>query len=125
MIASHNGSEFTGNAILGWTDQTRVEWHYIAPGKPMQNGFIESCNGRRRDELLNETGDLPKVKRAQVIGGDFPRYHGAHAGAFGRQPREQVSVNAKILAILFADFYFRTLNRRVLNTKLIILYSAN
>ena len=80
------GSEFTGNAILGWTDQARVEWHYIAPGKPMQNGFIESCNGRRRDELLNETGDLPKVKRVQVIAGDFPRYHGAHAGAFGRQP---------------------------------------
>jgi putative transposase len=43
------------NAILGWADQTRVEWHYIAPGKPMQNGFIESFNGRRRDELLNET----------------------------------------------------------------------
>ncbi|RWB91459.1 MAG: transposase, partial [Mesorhizobium sp.] len=33
----------------------RVEWHYIAPGKPMQNGFIESFNGRLRDELLNET----------------------------------------------------------------------
>jgi putative transposase len=33
----------------------KVEWHYIAPGKPMQNGFIESFNGRLRDELLNET----------------------------------------------------------------------
>ena len=32
-----------------------VEWHYIAPGKPMQNAFIESFNGRLRDELLNET----------------------------------------------------------------------
>lgn len=32
-----------------------VEWHYIAPGKPMQNGFVESFNGRMRDELLNET----------------------------------------------------------------------
>ena len=49
------GSEFTSNAILAWADQARVEWHYIAPGKPMQNGFIESFNGRLRDELLNET----------------------------------------------------------------------
>jgi putative transposase len=40
---------------LGWADRTKVEWHYIAPGKPMQNGFIESFNGRLRDELLNET----------------------------------------------------------------------
>lgn len=32
-----------------------IEWHYIAAGKPMQNGFFESFNGRMRDELLNET----------------------------------------------------------------------
>jgi putative transposase len=31
-----------------------VEWHYIAPGKPMQNGFVESFNGKLRDECLNE-----------------------------------------------------------------------
>mgnify|MGYP001807754631 CR=1 FL=1 len=55
MIVSDNGSEFTSNAILAWADRARVEWHYIAPGKPMQNGFIESFNGRLRDELLNET----------------------------------------------------------------------
>ncbi|RWM12897.1 DDE-type integrase/transposase/recombinase, partial [Mesorhizobium sp.] len=42
MIVSDNGSEFTSNAILAWADQNRVQWHYIAPGKPMQNGFIES-----------------------------------------------------------------------------------
>lgn len=55
MIISDNGSEFTSNAILAWADQAHVEWHYIAPGKPMQNGFIESFNGRLRDEFLNET----------------------------------------------------------------------
>jgi putative transposase len=57
MIVSDNGSEFTSNAILQWTDQVKVEWHYIAPGKPIQNAFIESFNGRLRlrDELLNET----------------------------------------------------------------------
>jgi putative transposase len=55
MIVSDNGSELTSNAILAWADESRVAWHYIAPGKPMQNAFIESFNGRLRDELLNET----------------------------------------------------------------------
>lgn len=55
MIVSDNGSELTSNAILAWADRTKVNWHYIAPGKPMQNAFIESFNGRLRDEFLNET----------------------------------------------------------------------
>jgi putative transposase len=42
-------------AILRWSQERHVEWHYIAPGKPQQNAFIESFNGRLRDELLNET----------------------------------------------------------------------
>lgn len=54
-IVSDNGTELTSNAILGWADRTGVKWHYIAPGKPQQNGFIESFNGRMRDEVLNET----------------------------------------------------------------------
>ena len=54
-MISDNGTEFTSNSILGWAEEQRIEWHYIAPGKPMQNGFIESFNGRLRDELLNET----------------------------------------------------------------------
>jgi transposase InsO family protein len=55
MIVSDNGTEFTSNAILAWSKEQEVQWHYIAPGKPMQNGFVESFNGRMRDELLNET----------------------------------------------------------------------
>ena len=55
MIVSDNGTEFTCNAMLAWCRDNGVEWHFIAPGKPMQNGFIESFNGRMRDELLNET----------------------------------------------------------------------
>ena len=54
-IVSDNGTELTSNAILAWADQRQVRWHYIAPGKPQQNGFSESFNGRLRDELLNET----------------------------------------------------------------------
>jgi putative transposase len=55
MCVSDNGTELTGMAILRWSQETRVEWHYIAPGKPQQNAFIESFNARLRDELLNET----------------------------------------------------------------------
>ena len=42
-------------AILRWSKDRAVEWHYIAPGKPYQNGFIESFNARLGDECLNET----------------------------------------------------------------------
>jgi transposase InsO family protein len=48
MIVSDNGTELTSNAILRWCAEHKIEWHYIAPGKPMQNGFIESFNGRMR-----------------------------------------------------------------------------
>lgn len=55
LIVSDHGTELTSNAILTWCAEHRVDWHYIAPGKPMQNGFVESFNGRMRDELLNES----------------------------------------------------------------------
>jgi putative transposase len=51
---SDNGTELTSLALLHWSQDTGIDWHYIAPGKPQQNAFIESFNGRLRDELLNE-----------------------------------------------------------------------
>jgi len=54
-IVSDNGTEFTSMAILKWTQETGIDWHYIQPGKPTQNAFIESFNGKLRDECLNET----------------------------------------------------------------------
>lgn len=53
-IVSDNGSELTSRAILEWQNERGFAWHYIAPGKPMQNGFVESFNGKLRDECLNE-----------------------------------------------------------------------
>ncbi len=53
-IVSDNGTEFTSKAILKWAKDNDVEWHYIDPGKPQQNAFIESFNGSLRDECLNE-----------------------------------------------------------------------
>jgi putative transposase len=55
MIVSDNGTELTSNAVLAWCGEARVEWHYTTPGKPTQNAFVESFNGRMREELLNET----------------------------------------------------------------------
>lgn len=62
MIVFDNGTEFISNAILTWAEGAGVQWHYIAPGKLMQNGF----NGRLRDELLNETlfSSLTQAKAA-------------------------------------------------------------
>ena len=55
MIVSDNGTEFTCNVMLTWSEDNQIAWHFIAPRKPIQNGFCESFNGRMRDELLNET----------------------------------------------------------------------
>ena len=65
MIVSDNGTELTCNAMLKWTTEQAIAWHYIAPGKPMQNGFMESFNGKLRDECLNEHvfGSLAEARR--------------------------------------------------------------
>ncbi len=54
VLKFDNGSEFTSNAMLGWAAQVDIDLHFIEPGRPMQNGSVESFNGRLRDELLNE-----------------------------------------------------------------------
>ena len=72
MIVSDNGTEFTSTAILAWAQDHGVDWHYIAPGKPTQNGFVESFNGRMRDELLLWPGitspavELDRLRRSGV-----------------------------------------------------------
>jgi len=54
MVISDNGTEQTSNAMVKWQENRNVSWHNIAPGKPMQNGLVESFNGRMREECLNE-----------------------------------------------------------------------
>lgn len=53
-IVSDNGTELTSRAVLQWAAEHGIEWHYITPGKPSENGFTESLNGKVRDECLNE-----------------------------------------------------------------------
>lgn len=90
MIVSDNGTEFTSNAMLTWAAENSVEWHFIAPGKPMQNGFAESFNGRFRDECLNEHAfrGLPDARR--IIDTWRTDYNHArpHTSLGGMTPRE-------------------------------------
>jgi putative transposase len=53
-IVSDNGTEFTSSAVLAFTQAAKLNWRYIAPGKPTQNAFAESFQGKMRDECLNE-----------------------------------------------------------------------
>jgi putative transposase len=48
-----NGPEFTSRHFLGWCEERRIQLLHIQPGRPMQNGRVESFNGRLRDECLN------------------------------------------------------------------------
>jgi putative transposase len=54
VITVDNGPEFTGRAVDAWAYEHGVRLHYIQPGKPVQNAYIESFNGKLRDECLNE-----------------------------------------------------------------------
>jgi putative transposase len=54
-VVSDNGTELTSSALLRWSQERQVEWHFIAPGRPMQNGVVESFNARLQNECLNET----------------------------------------------------------------------
>ena len=92
MVVSDNGTELTSNAILKWQEDRKVEWHYIAPGKPMQNGFIESFNGRMRDELLNEHlfDTLRHACNLVAAWRDDFNHHRPHSSLAGLTPREYV-----------------------------------
>lgn len=87
---SDNGTELTSKAILNWTDTRGVDWHYIAPGKPQQNAFVESFIGRLRDECLNETlfGSLAHARA--VLDSWGLDYNGVrpHSALANRTPEE-------------------------------------
>lgn len=66
-IVSDNGTELTGRAVPAWAAEQAVAWHYIQPGKPVQNAFIEAFNGRLRDECLNETWFSTLAEARRII----------------------------------------------------------
>jgi putative transposase len=85
LIVSDNGTEMTSRAMLEWANRTGVGWHYIDPGKPQQNGFVESFNGKFRDECLNEEVFTTLAEARAVIDRwrhdyNHVRPHSAHGG---------------------------------------------
>jgi putative transposase len=66
-IVSDNGTEFTSKAVLTWAVKHNIEWHYITPGKPSENGFTESLNGKIRDEFLNENWFLSLSEARELM----------------------------------------------------------
>ena len=97
MVVSDNGTELTSNAILKWQEDRKVDWHYIAPGKPMQNGLVESFNGRMRDECLNEhLFDTLRHARNLVAAWriDF-NHHRPHSSLAGMTPNEYANRSKK------------------------------
>ncbi len=62
-----NGPEFAGTALDAWAAQHGVQLHFIEPGKPVQNAFIESFNGKFRDECLNDEHWFMTLQEAQLV----------------------------------------------------------
>ncbi len=87
-VVSDNGTELTSVAILRWSQERGVAWHYIAPGKPQQNAFVESFNGRLRDECLNETV-FTSLRQARAVLAVWRQDYNEvrpHSGLGGRTP---------------------------------------
>lgn len=89
--------------MLAWSEETGVAWHFIAPGKPMQNGICEAFNSKMRDELLNETlffgldharsavsrwvADYNAARPHSALGYQTPAAYAAHLTAMGETLR--------------------------------------
>jgi putative transposase len=75
-------------AVLEWCGEARIDWHYTTPGKPTQNAFVESFNGRLRDECLNETlfTSLAQVRAVLAAWRDDYNAVQPHSKLGGRTP---------------------------------------
>ena len=62
MIVSDNGTELTSHAIFRWAQDQRIEWHYIAPGKPQQNGKHERMHRTLKAETLRPPAAMATIR---------------------------------------------------------------
>lgn len=87
-ITLDNGSEFTGRALEAWAIQHGVQLCFIRPGRPVENGFIESFNGRLRDECLNVEwfGSLHQARERLVQWRDHYNLQRPHSALKDRTP---------------------------------------
>lgn len=97
-ILSDNGTEFTSMAILRWCQEQGIRWDYIEPGKPYQNGYIESFNGKLRDECLNENifVNLQEAKRLVEAWREEYNEQRPHSSLNGRTPDEVAQEEEKL-----------------------------
>jgi putative transposase len=114
VIGLDNGTEFTSNAVQEWAEKMQAKRHYIAPGKPMQNGSCEAFNGRMRDELQNETlfFGIDHAREAvarrtntynterphSALGYQAPAVYAAQLTATGDQPRASEPLRSSTIA---------------------------
>jgi putative transposase len=97
VLKSDNGSEFTGDKMLEWAALAGVAQHFIDPGRPMQNGSVESFNGRLRDELLNEHA-FPTIFHARRAIEDWRQDYNSnrpHTSLDGLTPNEFIEHHSK------------------------------
>ena len=83
LIVSDHGAEFTSNAMLAWSEQTGVPWHFIAPGKPMQNAICEAFNSKMRSGRVRQC-QHPAERLAKVV------VYPSASGGFWRDARTGV-----------------------------------
>ena len=89
-ILSDNGTEFTSKNMIEWSYLQKICWNYIEPGKPHQNGNIESFNGKFRDECLNENWFL-SLRETKIIIEQWRKYYNQerpHSSLGGATPCE-------------------------------------
>jgi len=90
VITIDNGPEFAGKALDEWAYRKGVRLNFIRPGKPIENAFVESFNGRFRDECLNTNWFL-SVKHAREVIEEWCRDYNEvrpHSSLKGNTPRE-------------------------------------
>lgn len=90
QIMTDNGPEFAGSALDAWAHRHGVKLHFIEPGKPSQNGYIESFNGKLRDECLNENWfvDLADCRRTVEAWREDYNTERPHSALGGQTPVE-------------------------------------
>lgn len=96
QIVCDNGTEFTSKAFMKWADDNKVEIHFIEKAKPMQNAFIESFNGKFRDECLNEEWFITINDARKRINEWSHEYNSerVHTGLNGLSPYEFIAQTA-------------------------------
>jgi len=108
FVMVDNGPEFSGKVLDEWAYRNNIRLHFIKPGKPTENGYIESCNGKFRDECLNEHRFNSLEETREILEKWRLDYNGnrPHSSLNGLTPNEFVRnwINLKAGISCFTNF---------------------